>query len=150
MQGLSVNKKRKPRSKMVNAGGQSVPSEAEDEDDKTASSEPSSEPSIPSIWKAGGAKSTKTSTLCVPTASVLMGLLYGARMARYDLLRPVQSLATFLHEWDAECDDRLYRLVSYINSTLHLRQMVWVGDESSELGPHLYADADFAGCPRPL
>ena len=28
--------------------------------------------------------------------------------------------------------------------------MAWVGDEISELGPHLYADADFAGCPRTL
>jgi len=79
-----------------------------------------------------------------------MGILYGARMARYDLLRPVQSLATYLHEWDADCDDRLHRLVSYIQSTIHWRQVCWIGDEVTELGPHLYADADFAGCPRTL
>ena len=71
-------------------------------------------------------------------------------MARYDLLRPVQSLATYLHEWDADCDDRLHRLVSYVQSTIHWRQACWVGDDVTELGPHLYADADFAGCPRTL
>ena len=71
-------------------------------------------------------------------------------MARYDLLRPVHSLATYLHQWDSECDERLHRLVSYINSSLHMRQVAWVGDDVSELGPHLYADADFAGCPRTL
>lgn len=71
-------------------------------------------------------------------------------MASYDLLRPVRSLATYLHEWDADCDERLHRLMSYIQSTLHWRQGAWVGDEVSMLGPHLYADADFAGCPRTL
>ena len=54
-----------------------------------------------SIWASGGNKlgpgGKPSSTLCVPAASVLMGLMYGARMARYDLLRPVQSLASFLH-----------------------------------------------------
>lgn len=36
------------------------------------------------------------------------------------------------------------------DSTLHWRQVAWVGDDVDELGPHLYADADFAGCPRTL
>ncbi len=67
-----------------------------------------------SIWTSGGNKlgpgGKPESTLCVPAASVLMGLMYGARMARYDLLRPVQSLASFLHQWNSECDGRLLRL----------------------------------------
>ena len=49
----------------------------------------------PSMWKSGTVKCKRPSTLCVPAASVLMGMLYWARMARYDLLRPVQSLATY-------------------------------------------------------
>lgn len=31
---------------------------------------------------------------------------------------------------------------------MHWRQVGWVGDTLDKLGPHLYADADFAGCPR--
>ncbi len=107
-----------------------------------------------SIWASGGNKlgpgGKPESTLCVPAASVLMGLMYGARMARYDLLRPVQSLASFLHQWNSECDGRLLRLVSYVKSTLHIRQVGWVGDPIESIGPQLYADADFAGCPRTL
>jgi hypothetical protein len=55
-----------------------------------------------------------------------------------------------LHEWDSDCDLRLNRLMSYIQSTIHYRQVAWVGDTVDKLGPHLYADADFAGCPRTL
>ena len=62
----------------------------------------------------------------------------------------MQSLASFLHQWNADCDERLLRLVSYVKSTLHIRQVGWVGDSISEIGPHFYADADFAGCPRTL
>lgn len=40
--------------------------------------------------------------------------------------------------------------MSYIQSTLHWRQVVCVEDNVERLGPHLYADADFAGCPRTL
>ena len=109
-----------------------------------------SETKTPSIWKWGTGNPKKPSSLCVPAASVLMGILYGARMARYDLIRPVQALATFLHEWDSDCDLRLNRLISYIQSTIHYRQVAWVGDTIEKLGPHLYADADFAGCPRTL
>ena len=34
----------------------------------------------------------------------------------------------------------------YINSTLNLRMVGWVGDKIDEVSPHLFADADFAGC----
>ena len=37
-------------------------------------------------------------------ASVLMSLLYAARMCRFDLLRPVCSLATHVTTWDYMCD----------------------------------------------
>ena len=65
----------------------------------------------------------------------LMGLLYRARMARYDNLRPVQSLATFLREWDVNCDKRLLRLMSYVWSTLHWCQYMWIRDLLNVLGP---------------
>lgn len=115
-----------------------------------ADEEASKSPSGPSMWKSGTTKGMTPSTLCVPAARAVMGILYGARMARCDLLRPVQNIATYLHQRGADCDERLQRLVSYIQSILHWRQVAWIGDDIKELGPHLYADADFAGCPRTL
>ncbi|CAE7345631.1 unnamed protein product [Symbiodinium sp. CCMP2592] len=37
-------------------------------------------------------------------AAVLMKILYGARMGRYDLIRPVQALASLITKWDGLCD----------------------------------------------
>ena len=56
-------------------------------------------------------------------ARVLMKLLYCARMARYDLLRPVCHLACHVSKWTSECDRRLHKLVCYVNCTLHLRMI---------------------------
>ena len=74
-----------------------------------------------------------------------MEVLYAARYARLDLLRVVCYLARYISRWDQSCDRRLYRLVCYINSTLHVRMTGWVGDAPSDIGLHLFADADFAG-----
>ena len=79
-------------------------------------------------------------------AKVLMKILYAARLCRFDLLRAVCHLATFVTKWTSECDRKLHRLVCYIHSSKHLRMIGWVGDELSALQPHLFADADFAGC----
>ena len=78
-------------------------------------------------------------------ARVLMKILYGARMARFDLLRAVCYLATFITKWDAMCYKRLRPLMCYINSTLDLCMVGWIGDPISKISPRLYADADFAG-----
>ena len=74
-----------------------------------------------------------------------MKVLYGARMARFDLLRAVCSLACCVTRWDTDCDKRLHRLMCYINSTKHYRQVGWVG-ASDDVDPVLFCDADFAGC----
>ena len=79
-------------------------------------------------------------------ARVLMKLLCSARMARYDLLRPVCHLACHVAKWNSECDRRLHKLVCYVNSTLHLRMIGWAGDKLEDVQPHIYADADFTGC----
>ena len=78
-------------------------------------------------------------------SKILMKVLYGARMARYDFLKAVNTLAALVTKWDPVCDKKLYRLMCYINSTLKLRMVSWVGDDKNDLGPHLYADADSAG-----
>ena len=75
-----------------------------------------------------------------------MKILYGARTARLDLLRAVSHLACFFTKWTSSCDSKLHRLVCYIHSSYHVRMMGWVGDSLERLEPHLFADADFAGC----
>ncbi len=79
-------------------------------------------------------------------ACILMQCLYGARMARFDLLRAITSLACQLTRWTPECDRKLHRLMCYIHSSKHLRMFGYVGNNLEEVQPHLFADADFAGC----
>ena len=79
-------------------------------------------------------------------ASVLMKCMYAARMARYDLLRPVQGLAKFITKWTIRHDEELWRMMSYIKTTKDRKMAGWVGDDFRELRAHLYSDADFAGC----
>ena len=81
-----------------------------------------------------------------PIASkVLMKILFAARMARYDLLRATQSLASRVTKWSEGCDIGLHRLVSYINSTLDLTMQSFIGDRFRDCQLWLFADADFAG-----
>jgi hypothetical protein len=75
-----------------------------------------------------------------------MKILYGARNARPDILKAVTHLACFFTKWTTLCDRRLHRLVCYIHSTYNYRLVGWIGDGPSALQPHLFADADFAGC----
>jgi hypothetical protein len=79
-------------------------------------------------------------------ASVLMKILYAARVYRFDLLRPVCTLARRITSWSADCDDRLLRLISYIHSTTEHVLVGWVGDSEKDIDLHLFADADLAGC----
>ena len=77
-----------------------------------------------------------------------MKVLYCARMCRYDLLHAIGRLACLVTKWDKHCDRMLHCLMCYINCTLHLRKVGWVGDDKADIGVHLYADADFAGDKR--
>ena len=74
-----------------------------------------------------------------------MKVLYGARAARWDLLKAVQLLATRVTKWSRECDKALHRLMCYINCTANHCLSGFVGDGPSALRLRLYADADFAG-----
>ena len=51
-------------------------------------------------------------------ASVLMKLLYAARIARFDLLRSINSLARNVTKWTVDDDAKLYHLMCYVNSSL--------------------------------
>ena len=75
-----------------------------------------------------------------------MKSLYAARLARGDLLEAVNHLARHFSNWSTNDDKAFYRIMCYINCTFHLRQVGYVGDVPGDLAPHVYADADLAGC----
>ena len=71
--------------------------------------------------------------LLAPSAcSMLMKILYGARLARWDLLKVVQLLATRVSKWTLSCDKALHRLVCYIHTTRDLVLTGYVGDNASD------------------
>ena len=62
-----------------------------------------------------------------PIASrVLMKILFAARMARWDLLRATQSLASLVTKWSRDCDAALHRLVCCIKSSLDIRMQGFI------------------------
>ena len=76
---------------------------------------------------------------------VLMKLLFAARMARYDLLRAVQGLASRVTKWSSDCDKAFHRLMCYVNSTKDYTMKCFIGDAPSECKLWLFADSDHAG-----
>jgi hypothetical protein len=78
-------------------------------------------------------------------ASVLMKILYAARTARFDLLRPVQGLAKSFAKWKPRHDEELYKLICYIHTTNSKSTVGWVADKLRDIQPHLFSDSDFAG-----
>ena len=85
--------------------------------------------------------------LLAPVAyKVLMEILFGARLARFDLLRPIAALASKITKWDTVCDRRLHTLVCYINPSLDYKLKGHVGDSSKNVHLTLFSGADFAGC----
>ena len=47
-----------------------------------------------------------------------MKVMHGARLARFDLLRPIAALASKITKWDTLCEIMLHRPVCYLNSSL--------------------------------
>ena len=81
-----------------------------------------------------------------PIASkVLMKVLFAARMARWDLLRATQSLASRVTKWSRDCDTALRRLICYINSSLDTYMQGFIGDKIGDCKLWLFCDADWAG-----
>ena len=80
-------------------------------------------------------------------SSILMSLLYTARYARYDLLRPVCALASMVSRWNVHCDRMLFRLMCYVHTTMsEVTQVGFVGDAFEKCTLRLYTDADLASC----
>ena len=61
-------------------------------------------------------------------SAVLMKVLYAGRMGRFDLLRPVNALASKITKWTKLCDKQMHRLICYVNSTLDEYMYAWVTD----------------------
>ena len=79
-------------------------------------------------------------------ARVIMKIMYGARMARPDLLRTVSYLARFLTKWNEDTDKRLQRLMSYIHHSYSYRMYAYMGEDQPKFTLDIYSDSDYAGC----
>ena len=79
--------------------------------------------------------------------SVLMKLLYAARLARWDLLRAIGILSSRITKWTPFCDKALHRLMCCVNSSVEQTLIGYVGQEDTidDFALHAYADADLAG-----
>ena len=81
-----------------------------------------------------------------PIASrVLMKILFAARMARWDLLRATQSLASRVTRWSPDCALGLHRLVCYINSSMDMTMSGFIGDSIMDCRLWLFSGSDLAG-----
>jgi hypothetical protein len=76
--------------------------------------------------------------------SVLPKLLYAARLARPDLVLPINLLSRQLNKWSVNHDKALRRLVCYVECTHATLMRGFIG--SGPISLQLYCDADFAGC----
>ena len=63
---------------------------------------------------------------------VLMKDLWVGRLARPDIIQIVSDLATKVQAWSKNEDKRLYRLICYLNSTLHYKLCGKIGDRKGK------------------
>ena len=93
------------------------------------------DPDAPEFYKPGtigedvSPGESARGALAPHAASVLMKLLYAARIARFDLLRSINSLARNVTKWTVDDDAKLYHLMCYVNSSLSKRMTGWVGNK---------------------
>jgi hypothetical protein len=79
-------------------------------------------------------------------ASVLMKVLWGCRMCRWDCLRQTIYLSSFVTCWTVACDRMVFRLMCYIKSTLDWKLALTIGDPMKDWKLQLYTDADLGSC----
>ena len=125
---------RKEKGKLKGAGGGNASAGAPKRSSETDSE--GDEP-VPTKEKA---------PLAIGPLKVIMKVFFAARFARPDLIRACTHLALYVTKWDRRCDQKLHRVMCYIKATLRWRHIGWVRDGIDDVAPHLFADADFAGC----
>ena len=74
-----------------------------------------------------------------------MKALWLGRLARPDIVKPINDLATKVQSWTRGEDKKLLRLIQYIHATPHYRLAGSINDKEEDLELQLYVDADFAG-----
>ena len=82
--------------------------------------------SVSADWDEKGALSTCASR-------VLMKILWCARLARPDLIKPINDLTRKVTCWSVADDKRLFRLTCYLYTTPHLSLKSWIGDPFESL-----------------
>ena len=107
-------------------------------------------PPIPEAPKEEEITESNRGALAPRAASVLMKLLYAARICRFDLLRSINNLARKITKWSKKEDAGLLHLISYVQHTKHHKMIGWVGNDLKDLSIGLFADADYAGCGESL
>ena len=86
---------------------------------------------------------TEKKGILQPIASkILMKVLFAARMARFDLLRATQGLASRVTKWPVDCDQALFRLMCHIHTTVD-RKMHVTHHREPDFG--YLRDSDHAG-----
>jgi len=79
-------------------------------------------------------------------ASLLMKLLYAARMSRPDLCTAITRLASRISRWDKDCDRRTHRLYDYVRTSANVRLKGCLStDDFDEFVIHAWPDADQNG-----
>ena len=80
-------------------------------------------------------------------SSILMKMMWLARLARPDLLRVTTWLATKIQKWCTGCDVALYRALCYIESTKSHMLTGYVNDDDGDVFVEHFVDADLCGSP---
>ena len=81
-------------------------------------------------------------------SSILMKLLWLARLCRPDLSFPICLLAGQITTWSRNADKQLFRLVCYVHSTISSCLFMTVRDPPEACTLDLFCDADLGGCPH--
>ena len=106
-------------------------------------------PPIPKALEEEEVNENNRGSLAPQAASILMKLLYAARICRFDLLRSINNLARKITKWTKKEDALLHHLMAYVHSKHHM-MIGWVGDSLGDSSIGLFADADYAGCGESL
>ena len=76
---------------------------------------------------------------------ILMKALWLGRLARPDIIKPINDLATKVQNWSRADDKKLLRLIQYLSASPHYRLVGSISDTPEKLELQLFVDADFAG-----
>ena len=102
------------------------------------------EPTLPEIQEVNEAGIKTIFGHCA--ASLLMKLLYAARMVRLDICYSINCLSRYVTRWNTLCDKQLSHLFAYLLQSKVSKLHATIDTmESETVELHAYPDADLAG-----